>query len=426
MPREDQILTRDLGAEQQALSDLLRQPSEGGAAVGGGSLGAGADVPSVLSANPATEQLVQEQINSRVYGTGTPNFGTPDTGAIATGDEVRAPAPDAADAPAFQGEIVDGTTSRSDSLLADIEARFPEFETKTKDQLIKEEEARIQDQVDAINRVFDVRIGSERKAGEERAGQTRALGALGGTQFGAFGQAQQAKTASLNEEAIQAIEAERANSIAALFSEAAKRAGEDFRAQSALALDAATASVTALSDAYNLAADEEQALRDEAYRRAVLTGLTEEGGETLALQEFLLDTNNSLADNARADASLDLQRRQLELSGISTQVMPDGTLLAIDNSTFPPTTSVVGNYAKPIVLSSGSSLVNNNNTAANLLDINAPESFSSAEEGITFAQENLGNIYHNSLINSGATPSSPTNTNKSDTDAPTARELLAG
>ena len=49
-------------AEQTALADTLKDPSQGGAAVSGGLLGAGADVPKVLADNPDLAQLLQESV----------------------------------------------------------------------------------------------------------------------------------------------------------------------------------------------------------------------------------------------------------------------------------------------------------------------------------------------------------------------------
>lgn len=63
-------------AEQEALSNILKSPEQGGAAVAGGKLGAGADVPAVLEADPALRQLLEESIATQ---TGKKSVVTSDT-----------------------------------------------------------------------------------------------------------------------------------------------------------------------------------------------------------------------------------------------------------------------------------------------------------------------------------------------------------
>lgn len=48
--------------EQEILANTLKSQAEGGSAMAGGALGAGADVPTVLAENPATRQLLEESI----------------------------------------------------------------------------------------------------------------------------------------------------------------------------------------------------------------------------------------------------------------------------------------------------------------------------------------------------------------------------
>ena len=51
--------------EQSALGNILKSQAQGGAAQAGGVLGAGADVPAVLDADPALRQLTEEAILTR-------------------------------------------------------------------------------------------------------------------------------------------------------------------------------------------------------------------------------------------------------------------------------------------------------------------------------------------------------------------------
>lgn len=67
-------LTRDYAAEQAAPADALKSTAEGGA-----NTGIPAGTTDVADLPDATRQLIQEQVNMRVYGTGNPDFGTTST-----------------------------------------------------------------------------------------------------------------------------------------------------------------------------------------------------------------------------------------------------------------------------------------------------------------------------------------------------------
>ena len=65
------VVERNMAAEQQALADALKSTSEGGANQG---IANGTDIPSYLEKNPGFRDLLQEQVNMRVYGSGKPTF----------------------------------------------------------------------------------------------------------------------------------------------------------------------------------------------------------------------------------------------------------------------------------------------------------------------------------------------------------------
>lgn len=339
MPRQ---YLQDPQAEQAALRDALRSPEEGGAAVG---VPAGTDVPAMLDADPATRNLLQEQIYMRAYGTGQPNFGTPQGQAPAQTQQTPTDL-------AVQPQEIMPQQQVEQGLMDRINALFPEVEQLSEDELAAREMARIQDQIDAINQMFDVRMGEERRRGEGRMGQSRAVGALSGTLYDPFGQARMRETEAANVEAERAIEAERRNLIASLTSEAAKRAQGRFSENRQLAMQRADALVNSITDVYRLNMQEQQALRQEALQRAQMTGELD-GEPTLNYQQFLLDTTQALEQSRRADEQLELQRMQFERSGWQTQMMPDGSLVAIDYTTQPPSTQVIGRYARPVAARGG-------------------------------------------------------------------------
>lgn len=87
-------VTRNLALEQSALADSLKSFSEGGANVG---VPNGTDVPGALDADPGFRKLLQEQIYSRAYGTGRPEFAPEAQPGVV---------PQAAPAPAMAPEVV--------------------------------------------------------------------------------------------------------------------------------------------------------------------------------------------------------------------------------------------------------------------------------------------------------------------------------
>lgn len=333
---------RDTAAEQSALRDSLKSTAEGGANVG-----ISTDTKDVATLDPSTRRLLEEQVNSRVYGAARPTFAEPGTGsATGTASGTTATADTVAPATTSANTTQNQQLETDNDLMSRIESAFPEVSTMTQDELAAAEMARIQDQIDAINQLYDVRLADEQRKGEGRLGSTRSLNALSGSLYDPFGQARTTETEAYNREAEGAIQAERANLLASLTNEAAGRAQSQFQEQTAQALKRADSYVSAITNAYQLNQQEEEALRKEALQRAQLTGQLD-GQDTLGYRQFLLDSVNALEDNARADQQLELQRQQYERAGYQTQVMPDGNLIAYDMNKFPPEPIVIGNYARP-------------------------------------------------------------------------------
>lgn len=323
--------------ESQILSDILRSQSQGGAAVGGGVLGAGADVPSVLNENPATRQLLEESIQTRAgnaagasalsqrytgRGAATTPRGVLTGGATTpatTGD-----APVTSEAPVATGSYSD----RVGSLYSD---RYPQIEQKTQAELYAEEVAAMQGQIDALNAQYDARVGREEMAGVGRLGSTRALQSTAGTRFDPFGAAQTEQTRQYTSDAIAAINAERAAAISELFSEARKGATAQANVLTEQAVRAADSYISSIIQTYGLDLTAANQLREEAYRRAQLTGLTEDGNSTMAMLEYLQGVEQQAAENQRADAYLGIQQDQLAIQqeqlrrqGYDITQLPDG------------------------------------------------------------------------------------------------------
>jgi len=302
---------QDPVAEQDALRESLMTQAEGGAIN---------DPTQPVSQDPATQQLLQEQVYNRTYGDATPTF----------------------------AEQVPGTPggSTEQGLIDRINAAYPDINNMTQDELAAAEMARIQNQIDAINAMYNVRVQEENRKGEGRLGSTRALNALSGSLYDPFGAGRTEETASYNREVVSKIQAERANLIAGLTSEAAARAQGQFQENSRLAMEKANSYVSAITNAYQLNQQEAQALRQEALQRAQMTGDLN-GDPTLSYRQYLLDVTTQLENSQRQDEELNLRKQEFERAGYQTQVMPNGQLVAIDYRTYPPTTTVIGNYAPP-------------------------------------------------------------------------------
>ncbi len=100
-------------------------------------------------------------------------------------------------------------------------------ENAIREQVRRDQQARI----DATNAVFDSMAARETVAGDDRSGQTRALNSRGGTLGQDFGNAQQAKTTNLNNDAQFAIAKQRGAAILEVFNGIDKMASDKIKAQ---------------------------------------------------------------------------------------------------------------------------------------------------------------------------------------------------
>jgi len=331
---------QDLAKERSVLADLLKRPEEGGSANVYGKLGKGTDVNAALASDPALRSLVQEQVYQRAYGTATPTFAatrkstesptgsTQNNAAYEYGSGIASPAVDTStnnDAATQSGY--------GSALLDAINARFPQTNLETnQDTLYQQELARVQDQVDAINALYDAQVAQEQERGRGREGQTLALNTVSGTQFSPFGTAQREQTRSNNQEIINAINAQRAADISGLYGGANTAAREQAQANLQLAQSSASDYINAISQAYGISMDEASAAANAAYQRAALTGMYG-GDKTLALQQFLADQGTQAADSSRADAYLQIAQQQAAQQNLDLVQGGDGNYYTFNPQT---------------------------------------------------------------------------------------------
>jgi len=321
MPR--QPVRRDLAEEQKSLASTLTRPEDGGAYVGS----PGASVPDM---SDAQKQLVQESINMRTYGTGNPEFTTPQGDQAGTNQaQTNQGTGDISylrdDGTTGTGDVVSTTDTSSmsvDDLMAQISAaREPTETISYEDQLAREMDA-VQAQLDAINKIYDYRVSEAEREGQVRLGQTRSLGSISGTRFSPIGQAQQFETERFNKEQITAINQERAQELANIYAAARGEATRKVERLEDQAREDADAMVNDLVMGYNLSSAKATEARDGAYQIAMLTGMY--GGEpTMAMQQFMQDYELSLGDQARQDEYLALAQEEAQRAGYDTITVGD-------------------------------------------------------------------------------------------------------
>ena len=310
--------------EQQTLSNLLKSQSQGGAAVAGGRLGAGADVPGVLSANPATRQLLQDSVKiSSGRGSVAPATQNPARD-IRSG--IRAQTDANLAAQRARGEVSQTQQNVSPVQQPSDTLRSNEPET-TAASIRQEAQDLLQAQINQIRSDFDPRFRAATAAGERRTGQTRGLNAAAGTTFGSFGAQQLGETATANEAQVDALNQELlatiANASAVSRGEASQRV-ENFEERAALAADRAQTQRLAEQ---RLAVQNQQFEAQQEFNRQLALGQID-GQSTVEGQR--------LAQGASEfDQSLGLQRDELALrvqtaeqQGLITQEQDDGSIVA--------------------------------------------------------------------------------------------------
>lgn len=109
--------------------------------------------------------------------------------------------------------------------------------TDTDKEAIRESiRKQLQSQIDAINTSYDSMVASAKTEGENRLGQTRAISSRSGLLGMPMGDAHKANTENYNAKVVNAIEAERASKIAAIWDTIDKRSTDQIEKQKTEAL----------------------------------------------------------------------------------------------------------------------------------------------------------------------------------------------
>lgn len=231
-------------SEQQTLEDILKAQSEGGAAMAGGSLGAGADVPSVLSSSPATTQLLEESIatrtgnigeavaSSQAYtgqtGTTTPTS-TAEARPILSGStttnaskysQANPYAPGTASADAWEAR--NAQTTQPSALSYEVP------EPRSLEEIRNEQLAQAQSVIDATEQLYQTEIARLEQQGRESLARTSSIAVGAGLAGSPFQQTAEAKTQEATEEVLSARRAERQAQIAQLMAAAQDQATEQY------------------------------------------------------------------------------------------------------------------------------------------------------------------------------------------------------
>jgi len=261
--------------EQQALADVLKAPSQGGAALAGGSFGAGTDVPATLAADPVAKQLLEEQVATRVGGQAprpvvAPVAATPQKPKNIAYPVAGYTARLAQTTPGFieavQGQFgKDYFKNTSEAQIrdfynanynprnaagraragerpvvgADGQVVTPGFEmtpTKTEEQIRQEELDKAQAMIDATNSVFQSELNRLKNEGQARLQQTSSIAVGAGLAGSNFQGAAEDRTQSQTNDIVSAREAARRAEVAAIMAEANNKSSARFREQQELAL----------------------------------------------------------------------------------------------------------------------------------------------------------------------------------------------
>lgn len=224
-----------------------------------------------------------------------------------------------------------------------INSAFGQFKPKSEEDIIKQETSMVQDQINAINSVFDARIAAATKVNEGRTGSTRALNTEAGTAFSPMGAAATDVTNAANQQVIDSINADRLAEISNLMAAARGAATKRIESQTDRFIALANDQVKAFADAYGLSAQEEANLRSDAIARAKLTG--DLGGDpTIELRQLLADEAQRKTQNDLANRELDAKIREAEASGKKVIQGDNGSILVYDPYT--NKTTNLGSYAK--------------------------------------------------------------------------------
>ena len=210
--------TRNLAGEQDALRALLESQAKGGAYSGSG-------LPAdVANATPEQKQAIQEQINMRVYGTGTPNFSTTGTtagqqnavgGTGTAGTAETTPNRPILDLSGFSSTTGDGTAAG----YYTTQPTAPMSEEDYRTQALQ----RAQAMIDATSALYNQDIQRLTKQGEEAMATTSSMAVSAGLAGSPFQAGMESRTQASNEQVLQARTAERSAEIASITAAAEDR-----------------------------------------------------------------------------------------------------------------------------------------------------------------------------------------------------------
>jgi hypothetical protein len=259
----------------------------------------------------------------------------------------------------FTPEVVPNTSGTAgDSLTSMIESRYGSLLEPglSEAEILAQEEAAIQNQVNALNQIYVNRTNEAQREGYDRLGRGRSLNALSGTAYSPFGEARTQGIERQNSQVIDAINAEKAAELANLYAAARGEATRKVEYQSAQLAENTNAYIDQMVNAYSLSQDEAESLRNEAARIAQLTGYyngqatldreNSDFSQNMDLRSFLASREDELAGREQTNRQIDMQAEELRRSGYQVDQMADGTVGYWDYSSGTPRFTSIGNYAK--------------------------------------------------------------------------------
>lgn len=352
-----QAVVRNIQAERNALRDSLKSGAEGGA---NQRYAQGTNIPDVLNKNPATRQLLQEQINMRAYGTGRPTFTTTEQ---RYGGSSPTPAPTRQTTEIRRGVMAPGQQnpvqtpqasaqqpSWYDNYMSQLNSRYGQSSTFDEEAYRKQSMDDLQRQIDAIKQKYVGVINAEQQAGSGRLGQQRGLSTISGTRFSPRGAAEQTNVENMNQKAIDAINADMNAEINAATAAANGMMQAEIRYRGQQASSSADSYLSNMLNAYKTYQGDRQMEQEQAARYAQLTGMYG-GAPTLALRQYLTDTQNQSFQNDLANRELQAKIDQANQKNYSLSQLDDGTVVAFDPQT--AQMSTLGKYARPVASSGG-------------------------------------------------------------------------
>lgn len=232
---------------------------------------------------------------------------------------------------------------------------------KSYEQIQQEELASIQDQLNAINAAYDQKVADARVRGEGRLGATRSLNTAAGLAFSPRGASATEETGQFNDKEIAAINADRAQEIAAARAAAMGIAFKRSESMADRETQAANDRVRNLLSAYQAMNEASSTGTNDALAIAKLTGLYN-GQETLPLRELLAGLESQqyrdelagraqTLDERKYQSDLQLKIQDAQIAGKQIVQGDNGHILAVDKYTNQVTD--LGNYAKPVASGGG-------------------------------------------------------------------------